>query len=539
MAQPGWSRGQQTTVTQVLDNAIAMRGLDFDFLDFSGDKYSLGYIKARSEALARGLAAAGAAPGECVASVLDNSIEQILLLFACARIGAIHVPLNTAYKGEFLRHQLADCAAPVIVAEKEYLARVIEVEDGLPDARTLLHKGDLPAAKPAKLKAQALDDTYLDGSSEFADASKPADLGMLIYTAGTTGPSKGCMVSQNYVCNMARQLATYLYYTEDDVVWTPLPGFHMNMYTATLLSSLMVGARAAIFPRFSVSNFWPEIERTGATVTQILSSMIALLAQAPDNEAMKRCYGQLRVAAGAPFPQPLLDIWNKRFAPKMGGAIGFGLTECALVTSCYVDEERPPESSGRVDPDFDVRIVDEDDNEVPPGTPGEIIVRPVKPHVMFEGYWRRPADTLKVMRNQWFHTGDVGMFDANGWFYFKDRKKDYLRRRGENISSMELEATFRGHPAIQEVAVHAVLADMEDDVKVTCTLRQGAALSEEELCRWSIERLPYFCIPRFIEFRDELPKNPVGRVLKYQLRDEGITANTWDLDKSEIQLVKR
>src|SRR5690606_37352061 len=295
----------------------------------------------------------------------------------------------------------------------------------------------------------------------------------------------------------------------------------------------------AIFPRFSVSNFWPEIERTGATVTQILSSMIALLAQAPDNEAMKRCYGQLRVAAGAPFPQPLLDIWNKRFAPKMGGAIGFGLTECALVTSCYVDEERPPESSGRVDPDFDVRIVDEDDNEVPPGTPGEIIVRPVKPHVMFEGYWRRPADTLKVMRNQWFHTGDVGMFDANGWFYFKDRKKDYLRRRGENISSMELEATFRGHPAIQEVAVHAVLADMEDDVKVTCTLRQGAALSEEELCRWSIERLPYFCIPRFIEFRDELPKNPVGRVLKYQLRDEGITANTWDLDKSEIQLVKR
>src|SRR5690606_21272034 len=412
MAQPGWSRGQQTTVTQVLDNAIAMRGLDFDFLDFSGDKYSLGYIKAHSEALARGLAAAGAAPGECVASVLDNSIEQILLLFACARIGAIHVPLNTAYKGEFLRHQLADCAAPVIVAEKEYLARVIEVEDGLPDARTLLHKGDLPAAKPAKLKAQALDDTYLDGSSEFADASKPADLGMLIYTAGTTGPSKGCMVSQNYVCNMARQLATYLYYTEDDVVWTPLPGFHMNMYTATLLSSLMVGARAAIFPRFSVSNFWPEIERTGATVTQILSSMIALLAQAPDNEAMKRCYGQLRVAAGAPFPQPLLDIWNKRFAPKMGGAIGFGLTECALVTSCYVDEERPPESSGRVDPDFDVRIVDEDDNEVPPGTPGEIIVRPVKPHVMFEGYWRRPADTLKVMRNQWFHTGDVGMFDA-------------------------------------------------------------------------------------------------------------------------------
>lgn len=184
-------------------------------------------------------------------------------------------------------------------------------------------------------------------------------------------------------------------------------------------------------------------------------------------------------------------------------------------------------------------IVDDQDRELPPGESGEILVRPLRRYVMFEGYWRRPAETMKVLRNMWFHTGDIGKFDANGWFYFLDRKKDYLRRRGENISSVEMESVFSKHPAIAEVAVHAVLADLEDDVKVTCTLVVNAKISEEELCRWSIDNLPYFAVPRFIEFRTELPKNPVGRVLKYELRDQGVTVTTWDRDKSGIELVKR
>ncbi|MDE1145144.1 MAG: AMP-binding protein [Azospirillaceae bacterium] len=539
MAREGWSSGKQTTVTEVFEAALAMRGPSFDYIDYNGRKYTLGELQERSIRLAHGLLAAGARAGECVTSVLDNSVEQLLLLLACSRIGAVHVPLNTAYKGDFLRHQVADSAAPVLVAEREYVERLLEIEDGLPDARTLLVKGEIGARPAKRLDLRSLDEAFTANPSEPLIPAKPSDLAMLIYTAGTTGPSKGCMVSQNYVCHMAWQIAENMLYNKDDVIWTPLPGFHANQYTATILSSLMVGARAAVYTRFSVSNFWPEVERTGATVTQILSTMVALIADAPDNDAAKRYYGKLRVAGGTPFPKVLQDKWRERFGAHTFGQIGFGLTECAIVTSCRVDEPRPANASGRVDPDFDVRIVDDHDNEVAPGTPGEIIVRPKMPHVMFEGYWRRPAETMKVLRNFWFHTGDIGRFDDDGWFYFLDRKKDYLRRRGENISSMELEAVFRSHGAIREVAVHAVLADMEDDVKVTCTLVEGAEVTEEELCRWSIEKLPYFAVPRFIEFRPELPKNPVGRVLKYALRDDGITAATWDRDKSAVQLVKR
>jgi crotonobetaine/carnitine-CoA ligase len=209
------------------------------------------------------------------------------------------------------------------------------------------------------------------------------------------------------------------------------------------------------------------------------------------------------------------------------------------VTSISIDETQPGKASGHHNDDFDVRIVDDNDVELPAGTAGEIIVRPKRPHVMFEGYWKRPAETMKVLRNFWFHTGDIGMFDEDGFFFFLDRKKDYLRRRGENISSMEVEGVFSLHPDIQEVAVHAVLADMEDDVKATCTLVPGATITEEELCRWSVDNLPYFAVPRFIEFREALPKNPVGRVLKYELRDQGITEGTWDREASQVELVKR
>ena len=159
---------------------------------------------------------------------------------------------------------------------------------------------------------------------------------------------------------------------------------------------------------------------------------------------------------------------------------------------------------------------------------------------MFEGYWRRPEATVAVLRNLWFHTGDIGRFDEQGWFWFVDRKKDYLRRRGENISSYELEATFRAHHDIADVAVHAVPSELtEDDIKVIAVLRAGSKLTEHELCRWSLDKLPYFAVPRYIEFRTELPRNATGKVLKFQLRDEGVTAKTWDLESSDIEVVKR
>jgi crotonobetaine/carnitine-CoA ligase len=265
-----------------------------------------------------------------------------------------------------------------------------------------------------------------------------------------------------------------------------------------------------------------------------------LIANMPDTPEMADCYGQIEHVGGAPWTPELIETWKQRFGVRSAGNSVFGLTEASFITSNPSGLAAPLGASGRRNDDFDVRLVDDEDNEVPEGQSGEIVVRPRKPHVMFEGYWRRPAETMAVMRNLWFHTGDVGRFDADGWFWFVDRKKDYLRRRGENISSYELERTFRIHPDIADVAVHAVPSKVtEDDVKVTAVRRDGADLSEEQLCRWSLDKLPYFAIPRYIEFRAELPRNAMGKVLKHQLRDEGVTPDTWDIEDSDIEVLKR
>lgn len=208
------------------------------------------------------------------------------------------------------------------------------------------------------------------------------------------------------------------------------------------------------------------------------------------------------------------------------------------LTSADPDETPPATCAGRVTDEFELMIVDGDDQPLPDGSVGEIVYRPREPNVMFEGYWRRPKDTRKVWRNLWMHSGDLGYLQ-DGYLFFADRAKDYLRCRGENVSSFELERVFNAHPAIQECAVHATgPQDAEDKIKVTVIRREGAELTEQELCLWSIDKLPHFAVPRFYEFRSELIKNPTGRVLKYQLRDEGVTPATWDRDAAGI-IVRR
>ena len=531
------NRAVQDTVTAALARSSAQFG-DRVFLDFTGDSYTYADIDRESTRLARSLQQFGVKKGDTVASVLDNNVHAVLSWFAINKAGAVSVPVNTAYKGEFLRHQLNDCGAKIVIAESDYAQRIADVADGLPNLRTLVQReGALVSGVREVLPLTSL----LENSTEpLADLNTPADLAMLVYTAGTTGPSKGCMISHNYVCNLGRQIILMEDRHRDDCNWTALPLFHMNATGGSILSCMFVGARVAIFPRFSVSRFWPDIKRSRATVASLLGSMITFLAEAEDTEHSKACYGQLHTVRGSPFPAALQEKWRKRFGVRRAGSNSYGLTEAARVTGLRHDEDAPPGSSGRVNDDFEVSIFDEDDNVLPAGAPGEIVIRPRRPHIMFEGYWNRPADTLKIMRNMWLHSGDIGKFDENGYLYFVDRKKDYLRRRGENISSFEVETGLRAHPAVADVAVHAVFSEAgEDDVKATIVLKEGHTVTEQEMCHWAIERLPYFTIPRYFEFRKDLPRNSVGRVLKYQLREEGCTPGTWDREKAGLKIPKR
>lgn len=538
-----WAVGERDTVIAALDRTVA-RLPDKVMLDFSGELYTYAEIDRLSTRMANSLASHGIAAGDTVLTMLDNNVDSVTTWLAINKLCAVSVPINTALKGEFLRHQIADTGTQLVICEADYLPRMAAIAPQLTDVKRIMFRqsagkelGEVPlcsiAIEPLDL-FRGSDDTPL------AVKPQPSDLACLIYTSGTTGPSKGCMISYNFMCNLARLQLRAGPASEDDVTITPLPLFHMNALCVSIIASILVGARAVILPRFSVSNFWQEVERSGATIASILGGMGGLLAQAPDNEAMLRCKGQIHTARGNPYTEETKKIWRERFGTKLVGGNGYGLTEACVITSLAAGEYAAPGSSGKRIADFDVRIFDELDQEVPVNTPGEIVVRPLRPDIMFQGYWRRSEDTHKLMRNMWFHTGDVGKFDDDGFFYFVDRKKDYLRRRGENISSFEMEAAFAVHPALSEVAVHAVPSDKgEDDVKVTAVLHEGVELSQEDLFRWAADAVPYYALPRYIEFRTSLPKNPQGRVLKYLLRDEGKTANTWDLDDTDIKVAKR
>jgi crotonobetaine/carnitine-CoA ligase len=383
-------------------------------------------------------------------------------------------------------------------------------------------------------------DALAGGSDDPIDVSgvRPADLACFIYTAGTTGPSKGCMLPQNYIVSLADQIARTWQREPDDVILTPLPLFHFNAISVCVVGTLLTGGSAAIERRFSVSNFWPEIRRTGATMVSMLGSLAILIANADDHP--DQTGHRLRLCAAAPMPPDTDKAWQERFGCKTFSA-GYGLTEASLVSMLDAGETNKPGAMGKPNHhEFDVRLVDDDDVEVAVGEEGEIVCRPKGPNLMFAGYWNRPEATIEATRNLWFHTGDLGRLDEDGFIYFVDRKKDALRRRGENISSFEMEKILYGHPALRDVAVHAVASDVgEDDVKITVVLQPDGRVSEEELCRWMAERVPFFAIPRYVEFRDDLPRNPVGRVLKYQLRDEGVTPATWDREAAGLEFERR
>jgi crotonobetaine/carnitine-CoA ligase len=477
-----------------------------------------------------------------VATLLENGPEQVVSFFAATRLGAIQVPVNTAYKGEFLRHVLRDCGARVVVTQQDLAARVAQVHRGCPDLTHAVVVGDPEGVGPG-LARVGWDQALAYGASRVgalpAVTVAPADIACLIYTAGTTGPSKGCMLPHRYVVALADQIARAWGRRADDVILTPLPLFHFNAIAVCVVGTLLIGGRASIAQRFSVSRFWPEVQRTGATMLSMLGSLAILVANA-EADHPDQVGHRLRLCVAAPMPPDTDRIWRERFGCATYSA-GYGLTEASLISALPAGEANKPGAAGKPNTDeFEVRIVDDDDNPVAAGTVGEIVCRPTGPDLMFSGYWNRPEATVDVTRNLWFHTGDLGRVDEDGFLFFVDRKKDYLRRRGENISSFEMERTVIAHVAIADVAVHAVPSPQgEDEVKVTAVLVEGAQISEEELCRWTAERVPFFAIPRYVEFRADLPRNPVGRVLKYELRDDGVTDRTWDREAAGITFDRR
>jgi carnitine-CoA ligase len=546
-----WKGSAPRTIPSLFGDRLS-EDPDREYLDVCGTKLTASEVVRSGWRLAAALDELGSVPHDRIATLLENSAEAVEAWAGIVLGGRIAVPVNTAYKGAYLRHQLADCGAKVVIVAASLLPRLVEVASDLADLDHVFVVDDGDAVEGApdrpdlgRVAAHRWRDLGSVEAREPTATVRPSDLATFIYTGGTTGPSKGCMLTHNYHEALARQIGICWERTADDVAWTPLPLYHFNALTTVVVGTLLYGGRGAIDRKFSVSSFWPEMNRIGATITSTLGTMAYLLAHDPDRPEMPRsgrpeANRTLRLLGAAPLPVEVDGLIRQRFGIQtFSGA--YGVTEASLVSWQPPGCTNKPNAAGRINDEyFDVRIFDDDDVELPRGSDGEVVLRPKRPHVMFEGYWGRPEVTVETSRNWWYHTGDIGRIDEDDYLYFVDRKADYLRRRGENISSFEVESVLMSHGELADVAVHAVPSRLtEDDLKVTATLTSGSALQPQELFEWCVARLPYFVLPRYIEFRSELPRSPVGRVLKRELRDEGVTAATWDAEAAGVTYEKR
>ncbi|MEW6473527.1 MAG: AMP-binding protein [Actinomycetota bacterium] len=492
----------------------------------------------RSRAVANMLAELGVKPGDTVASLMQNCAEHVYLLFAVAYLGALEVPINTTFRGYFLSHQLRTAKSSIVLADADLAQHVAQVAPDLPDLSRIMVRGDANGLDlPASVEVGRTGD-LLGGERRRPKHYEPRwnDPCTIQFTSGTTGPSKGAVLSQNFMINWARQFSAGWFRSPQDTFYAATPLFHMAAKGVGVLGAIYRGASCAVDSRFSVSSFWDRVEKYEAVSTILLGPMLMMLWNLPSRESDRDV--PLRAPVAAPIPPDLHrkmeERWNWQF-------LGFyGLSEAAPLFIGGITEPLEPGTVGKVNSEtFDVAIVDDDDYPLPPGAVGEIVCRPRKPHVMFEGYFGNDSATVAVTRNLWFHTGDLGRIDAEGNFSFVDRKKDYLRRRGENISSFEVERAVEQHPAIAEAAAIAVPSELtEDEVKICVVLKPGATLSPEALLEHCVGNMPYFAVPRYIEFLDELPHTPTQKVQKYKLREAGVTPSTWDREVAGYRVTR-
>lgn len=482
-----------------------------------------------ADALAAGYASLGLGVGSHVARLMDNSLENVDSWFGMIRGGVTEVPVNTAHVGMSLRYVLDHSDARALVVDEHYLERIEPIVEELPElAHVIVNRsssGPLESDLGRRVAVHELASLYLDEPPPVVhlDGSSVASI---VYTSGTTGPSKGVVMQHEFMDTLTKWTAGLMQYGRDDAILTFFPLFHLMARNCGVCAAIESDAKLIIGGRFSASRFWDICREHGVTAITYLGDMGLMLAKQPErpddaDNPVTRGFG-----AGMS-----LDLW-KRFEDRFGLVLTeiYGMTELGGAMQNTPNAKRLG-SVGKPAPHFEVELLDDNGEPVPPGVTGEIAVRPRRPRVMFREYHKMPDETVKAFRNLWFHTGDRARQDEDGFFYFVDRTKDMIRRRGENISSFEVERTMCGHAAVAEAAAYAVTHNGFEEVMVSVVVAEDCTAPDpEELVEFAEANLPRFALPRFIRFVDKLPRNASQRVLKIELRERGITDDTWDRD---------
>lgn len=497
------------------------------FYTCGGEWITFGELDQKTDRVAAGLVELGLSKGDRLAIILPTTAEYIELIFACAKIGVVFVPINVYLKGAFLEHQLSTSGATAVAGDAAALKLLSAEALATMSVRFLIGVGDdVPVLDSGPTLISYEDLAKSRGDLPTVHIA-PDDLMSLMFTSGTTGLSKACKLSHAYYCQVARMYIAAEWVSPGDKIVTALPLYHAGGQIAVLMSALFSRSTVKFTPDFHASTFMHDVHKEGATAIWGVAAMAsAVLAQPESTDPA--IHGQLRLAVWIPLDVPRQEEFERRFGTRVVSD-GYGQTEATAICLNPVSKPRLPGTVGHPASLIDVRIVDELDNEVPVNEIGEFAVRPLAPGAIFSGYWENDGATVSATKNLWYHTGDYGKKSPEGAFVFVDRKKDAVRRRGENVSSIELEMAIRQHPLIDEVAIHAVPSAMtEDDIKA-CIVSRGELPDTAELLEFFENNLPYFCIPRYIEFFDALPVNSVGRVLKHELRGKALGPNTVDL----------
>ena len=516
------------TVDRLLDQHARERG-DHPFLLFGGETTTYREMAERTVRLANALAARGMVAGDRIAIMSGNRPEFLEAWFASARLGAVEVPVNVALRGRFLSYLLADSGARFLVVEAPLVEHVAAVAEAVPQLETIIVLG---ADEGTSLTVPGctvidIDELRTDGSdTPIGGVADVTDTGVIGYTSGTTGPSKGVMLSHRAAWYAGHDAAVERGLTAEDVFSTSLPLFHLNAQHLTTVAVLSVGATLALEPRFSASGFWQNLADVRATHVNVIGAMIGILLRLPETPVEWTDYPRMT------FAGPLNDeiIRESRRRWNLGFVTGYGATESGIVTYAGTDG-LPDGSCGKASPHFEVELVDDDGVPVEVGEVGEFVTRPRRAGSMMTAYWGMPEKTVEAFRDLWYHSGDLGRRDEEGYFYFVDRKKDAIRRRGENISSFELEQAIGEYPGVAEAVALAVPSDLsEDEVKVCVRLTEGAAFEPAAFLDWAADNLPRYMIPRYLEVLDDFPRTPTQRVEKYRLRDTALSPTTWDAE---------
>jgi carnitine-CoA ligase len=516
-----------TTILRLLEERAA-RAPEGIFFTWGGESVSIGSFNARVNRLARGLRSRGIEAGTHVAVVMATSPDYLALWFALGKLAAVEVSINPAYFGDMLVHQLRTSKCTVVVVDAECGDRVASIAGQLP-IRQIIVRGayETPSDASEWVGFAALDAPTASESDLGTDIAHDAIAGV-IFTSGTTGPSKGVLLSHHYLASYGLMYAEVNRLRDDDVLFAFLPFFHMSGKFMTI-AALAMNASMRLAPRLSVSTFWEDCRSHGITNFIAVGGICNMLLSRPPTSIDRGT--RLRTVYAVPDPADIHKEFEERFGCRMTTV--YGSTEVGLPIFRGAADDYVPGSCGTVSPYYEVAIVDAQDEAMPPGEVGEIVVRSKRAGLLGSGYINMPERTVEAWRNLWLHTGDLGRIDADGRCWFEDRASDSMRRRGENISSYEVEQLALKHPAVAEAAAVATASVVgEDEVWLLVTLREGKAVTAAELFEHCRATMPHFMVPRFIEIVDDFPRTATAKVEKYKLRAQGPGPSAWDRDRA-------